>query len=130
VWYHTGKPPVPIRWVLVRDPDATFPPQAILSTNLDADPVQLLTWYSWRWQVEVTYQEVRRHLGVETQRQWSDLAIGRTTPALLGLYSLVTLLAHERLSQSPATLRQVSWYVKDQPTFADALALVRRDLWA
>jgi hypothetical protein len=130
VWYHTGKAPVPIRWVLVRDPDETFPPQALLATDLDADPVQLLTWYSWRWQVEVTYQEVRRHLGVETQRQWSELAIGRTTPALLGLYSLVTLLAHEQLSRSPATLRQASWYVKAQPTFGDALALVRRDLWA
>ncbi len=130
VWYHTGKIPVPIRWVLVRDPDAAFPPQAILATDLDANPVQVLTWYSWRWQVEVTYQEVRRHLGVETQRQWSALAIARTTPALLGLYSLVTLLAHERLNQAPVTLRQASWYVKDQPTFGDALALVRRELWA
>ena len=130
VWYHTGKAPVPIRWVLVRDPDDAFPPQALLSTDLAADPVALLTWYSWRWQVEVTYQEVRRHLGVETQRQWSELAIARTTPALLGLYSLVTLLAHEHLARSPATLRQASWYVKSQPTFGDALALVRRDIWA
>ena len=36
---------------------------------------------------------VRTHLGVETQRQWSDLAIARTTPALLGLFSWTTLAA-------------------------------------
>jgi hypothetical protein len=116
--------------VLVRDPEDTFPPQAILSTDLATDPVPLPAWYSWRWQVAVTYHEVRRHLGIETQRQWSALAIARTTPALLGPDRLVTLLAHERLSQAPAALRQANWYRKAQPIFGDALALVRRDLWA
>ncbi len=83
-----------------------------------------------RWQLEVTFQEVRRHLGFETQRQWSDLAIRRTTPALLGLFSLVTLIAHHRITQGANTLRQAAWYHKAHPTFADALALVRKELWA
>jgi hypothetical protein len=60
-----------------------------------------------RWQLEVTFQEVRRHLGFETQRQWSDLAIRRTTPALLGLFSLITLFAHQRMTQSTEAVRRV-----------------------
>ena len=99
VWYHTGLPPVPIRWVLVRDPKGKFETRALLCTHLDQHPGQILQWFLWRWQVEVSFQEVRAHLGVETQRQWSDLAIQRTTPVLLGLFSIITLLAHQ-LSKS------------------------------
>ena len=83
-----------------------------------------------RWQLEVTFQEVRRHLGFESQRQWSDLAIRRTTPALLGLFSLVTLFAYGRMRQTADAFRQAAWYHKPRPTFSDALALVRRQLWA
>ena len=93
VWHHGGLPVVPIRWVLVRDPHRRFDPQALLCTDQAADPLQVLRWFVQRWQMEVTFQEVRAHLGVETQRQWSDLAIARTTPCLLGLFSVVTLLA-------------------------------------
>jgi hypothetical protein len=91
VWYHSGKPPVPIRWVLIRGPKGEFEPQALLSTDQTAPAQQILQWFLYRWQVEVTFQEVRTHLGVETQRQWSDKAIARTTPVLLGLLSWVTL---------------------------------------
>ncbi len=80
--------------------------------------------------IEVTFEEVRRHLGVETQRQWSDLAILRTTPALLGLFSLGTLWAHRRMGPTGGIVRQAAWYPKPRPTCSDALALVRRELWA
>jgi ABC-type uncharacterized transport system permease subunit len=91
---------VPIRWVLVRDPRGHFRTQALLCTALDAEPVQILAWFVRRWQLEVTFHEVRTHLGVETQRQWTERAIPRTTPALLGLFSLVTVQAHAALSSS------------------------------
>ncbi len=94
IWYHTGLPPVPIRWVLIRDPHGKFATQALLCTDLTATPQQIIAWFVRRWQMETTFEEARRHLGVETQRQWTDKAIRRTTPALLGLFSLVTLLAH------------------------------------
>ncbi len=87
VWYRSGKPPVLIRWVLIRDPQDAFAPQALLCTDPVADPTQILQWFVLRWQLEVTFQEVQTHLGMETQRQWSDLAIARTTPVLLGLFS-------------------------------------------
>ena len=74
VWYRSGKPPVLIRWVLIRDPQGSFATQALLCTDPAADPTQILEWFVLRWQLEVTFQEVRTHLGVETQRQWSDLA--------------------------------------------------------
>jgi hypothetical protein len=129
VWYHTGKPPLPIRWVLIRDPKGKFKPQALLCTDPQTTPDQIVTWFVRRWQVEVTFQEVRAHLGVETQRQWSDLAIARTTPALLGLFSLITLLAHQAAQRGQLPVRQTAWYAKPLPTFSDALALVRDQLW-
>jgi DDE superfamily endonuclease len=130
VWYHSGLPPVPIRWVLIRDPEGRFNPQALLCTDLAAEPAQILIWFVMRWQMEVTQEEGRRHLGIETQRQWSDLAILRTTPALLGLFSLVTLLAHPAMTSGAPVVRQAAWYRKRDPTFSDALALVRRELWS
>jgi hypothetical protein len=130
VWYHSGLPTVPILWILVRDPEGQLEPQAFLCTQLDTDPTQVLAWFVQRWQVEVTFQEARAHLGMETQRQWSDQAIARTTPVLLALYSLVTWLAHLSLSQSALPARTAAWYTKPQPTFSDTIALVRRHLWA
>ena len=129
VWYHTGLPPVPLRWVLVRDPRGKFATQALLCTDQAATPEQILGWFVQRWRLEVTLEETRRHLGVESQRQWPERAIRRTTPALLGLFSLVTLLAHEHMADPAATVRQAAWYRKARPTFADALALARRELW-
>jgi hypothetical protein len=129
VWYHPGMPIVPLRWVLIRDPGGELEPQALLSTDRGVAPQQVVEWFVLRWQLEVTFEEVRRHLGLETQRQWSDLAILRTTPALLGAFSLVTLLAHEHLAGAPLPARPAAWYAKTLPTFADALALVRQQLW-
>lgn len=129
VWYHTGQPPVAIRWVLIRDPQGRFKPQALLCTDVTVDATQIVNWFVLRWQLEVTFREVRVHLGVETQRQWSDLAIARTTPILLGLFSLVTVLAHQRVRRNQLPMRQTAWYTKRRPTFSDALAAVRRSLW-
>jgi len=131
VWYHSGLPPAPIRWVLVCDPADKREPQVFLSTCLDDTPADIIGTFVSRWRVETTFQEVRRHLGVETQRQWSDLAILRTTPVLLGLFSLVTLWAGH-LSAAPMTALRpqgAAWYDKREPTFSDAIAAVRRALW-
>ncbi len=130
VWYSTGLFAVPLRWVLVRDPQKEFKTQALLCTNLEADPQKILSWFVMRWQLEVTFQEMRRHLGFETQRQWSEMAIRRTTPALLGLFSFITLFAHGRMGQAAGAFRRAAWYHKRHPTFADALAMVRKELWA
>jgi hypothetical protein len=129
VWYHVGLPVVPLRWVLIRDPERKFETQALLCTDWTAAPEQIVAWFILRWQVEVTFAEARRHLGVETQRQWSDLAILRTTPALLGLFSLVTLLARRLLQGKDLPTRQAAWYQKATPSFSDALAFVRCELW-
>lgn len=129
VWYHSGLPPVPIRWVLIRDPQEKYETIALLSTSLEIDPLQIVNWFVQRWQVEVTFEEVRAHLGVETQRQWSDKAIDRTTPLLLGLFSWITLAAHLLVEQAQLSVRQAAWYVKERPTFSDALSAVRQQLW-
>jgi hypothetical protein len=115
--------------VLVRDVVGDVDPQAFLCTDPDAGPRDIVCWFVRRWSIEVTFAEVRRHLGVETQRQWSDLAIQRTTPAPFGLFSLVTLWANETFADRPALPRRAAWYAKPQLTFSDALATVRQQIW-
>ena len=129
VWYSRGKPVVPIRWVMVRDLHGEFEPQALLCTDPDVAAIRIVEWFVMRWQMEVTFQELRSHLGVETQRQWSDLAIARTTPALFGLFSLITLAAHILGADRLKPVRGAAWYRKSLPTFSDAIASVRRSLW-
>jgi hypothetical protein len=130
VWRHSGMPVVPIRWVLLRDPCRRFDPQALLCTDLAQEPLQIVRWFVQRWQLEVTFREVRDHLGVETQRQWSDKAIARTTPCLLGLFSIVTLLASRLDCRARIQVSSSAWYHKQRPTFADSLAAVRRAIWS
>lgn len=129
VWYHSAKPVVALRWVLIRDGEGKFEPQALLSTDQTVAAVQIVEWFVQRWQLEVTFEEARAHLGVETQRQWSALAILRSTPALLGLFSLVTVFAHQLLQRNALVAREAAWYQKSLPTFSDTLALVRQQLW-
>lgn len=129
LWYHAGKPAVDLRWVLIRDPFDHFDPQALLATDRTLNPVQIVEWFVQRWSLEVTLEEARAHLGVESQRQWSDLAIARTTPILLGLFSWITLAADRLGADGAVSVRQAAWYAKPLPTFADALAWVRKALW-
>jgi hypothetical protein len=131
VWYSTGLPAVPLRWVLIRDPNEEFETQALLCTDLDAKPERIILWFVRRWQMEATFQEVRQRLGFETQRHWSKLAVRRTAPILLGLFSMVTLLAHRYMAKKKSAniVRRAAWYEKQRPTFSDALALVRKELW-
>jgi hypothetical protein len=129
LWYTPRLPPVAIRFVLVADPEGKLRMEAFFSTDLQATAAQILQSVVRRWSVEVTFEEARAHLGFETQRQWSEKAIARTSPVLLALFSLVTVLAL-RLSQGgPIPVSETAWYCKAEPSFADCLALVRRHLW-
>jgi hypothetical protein len=101
----------------------------LLSTNLEHTPAQMLTWFVRRWTLEVTFEEARAHLGMETQRQWNERAIARATPALLSLYTIIALTAHLLIEQGTAYVRSTAWYRTTHPTFSDAVALVRRQLW-
>ncbi len=130
IWYSTGLPAVPVRWVLIRDPKGAFNTQALLCTDLCAEPERIISWFVRRWQMEATFQEARQRLGFETQRHWSEMAIQRTAPALLALFSVVTLLAHQHMAKGTDAVRRTAWYDKKHPTFSDALALVRKELWA
>ncbi len=129
LWYTPSWAPVALRFVLVRDPEGKLRDAAFFCTDRQATPAQILQWVVMRWSVEVTFAETRAHLGVETQRQWSDRAIARTTPVLLGLFSLVTLLALRLCPTGRLPVEATAWYHKTEATFADCLTLVRRHLW-
>jgi DDE superfamily endonuclease len=129
LWYHGGKQPLPIRWILVRYPDKRHGTEAFLCTDTQMALLDVLDCYNRRWSMETTYEEARAHLGVETQRQWSDPAIFRTTPLLFGLYSLVTLYVQQNAEWLALSPRRAAWYPKPAATFADALACLRQHLW-
>lgn len=129
LWYRAGKPLVPIRWVLIRDPQGKLDPIVITCTDLEMEAIQIVQYYLQRWQVEVTFEEVRAQLGVETQRQWSDLSIARTTPVLMALFSMITIWADYLQQQQQLTIFQTAWYQKPYPTFSDAVASIRYRIW-
>jgi DDE superfamily endonuclease len=129
LWYTPRLPPVAIRYMLVADPEGKLRTEAFFWTDREATPEQILPWVVMRWSVEVTCEEGRAHLGLETQRQWSDQAIARTTPVLLAIFSLVTLLARRLSQDGQMPVPMTAWYHKEEPTFSDCLALVRRHLW-
>jgi hypothetical protein len=129
VWSHAGLPPVPMRWVLRREPARQGAPQAWLSTQLALDPVQLLTWCVQRWQIETTGEEARAPSGLDTSRQWRDRRVARTTPTWRGLYSLMTLMAAHLIRDKHVPVRTAAWYRTQPATVSDTIALVRRCLW-
>lgn len=129
LWYSTGTTPLLIRWVLVRDPSGKRDTVAYFSTDIHQTAPAIIADFVKRWSVEVTFEVSRAHLGVETQRQWSDKAIERTTPALFGICSVVVLMAHALYPEPTLPLPQAAWYPKNHATFHDILALVRWRLW-
>jgi DDE superfamily endonuclease len=129
LWYHSGTAPLAIRWVLVRDNKGVKQARAFLCTDAEREPLEIVRTYLKRWTLEVTFEESRAHLGVETQRQWSDKAIERSTPLLFGLYSLVALFGQELAPTGHLPVQQTAWYEKSAATFSDVLGLVRRELW-
>jgi len=112
LWYQPGKKPLPLRYVLVIDPTGKNRSEAFFSTDVNLPPEKIIEWFVLRWSIEVTFQEVREHLGVETQRQWSDKAITRSTPLLMGLFSLVTLIALKLRKTHELTPSSSAWYNK------------------
>ena len=129
IWYKSSFPTIELQWVLLKDPEGKIESRAIQCTDLNLSPMEIINFFIRRWTVEVTFQEVRAHLGVETQRQWSDKAITRTTPALMGLFSITTLIAHQLNQHNELAVNQSAWYQKELPTFSDAIASVRYQIW-
>lgn len=121
--------PIPIRWVLVVDPEGELDPLPLMSTDFEMHPEKIIAHYFKRWNIEVTFEEVREHLGVETQKQWSDKAIARTTPILMGLYTIVCLIANRLHEERPIEVAQTAWYEKSDATFSDLMKSVRQILW-
>ena len=128
-WYRSGSALLPIRWVLTRDPRGKRPPKALFSTDQAQPAEEIIRDFMKRWRQDATFEESRAHLGLETQRQWSNLAIERSTPLLFGLYSLVALFGHALTQEAPFPVKKAAWYHKQVATFSDVLALVRRHLW-
>ncbi|THF71315.1 hypothetical protein E7T06_02955 [Deinococcus sp. Arct2-2] len=129
LWYHSARKSVDGRWVMVRDPLGRFQTQGLFCTDAEISALDIVNWFPMRWQVEVTFEESRAHLGVETGRGWAALTIARTTPLLLGLFSVVTLREQRLWSRGDVEVRTSAWYSKTLPTFSDALATVRRAIW-
>jgi hypothetical protein len=129
MWGVDGFCPIAIRWLLVVDPTGEMDPLPLMSTDVNLPAIKIIELYVDRWGLEVTFQEAREHLGVETQKQWSDKAIARTTPILMALYTIVCLIGHRMNEESPLIAEKVAWYGKEKVTFSDLLKAVRVILW-
>jgi len=118
-----------MRVVLVCEPEGNLRLEALCCPDLPTTPAQSLQWVVMRGSGEVTVEEARAHRGWETPRQWSDLAIARTTPVLVAVFSIVLLLALPLSQRGQIPVPTTAWYHTAEPTFTDCLALVRPHLW-
>lgn len=130
IWDSNKGVRVPVKWVLIKDPQGKLDPVLLACSKVEATAIQMVEFFVRRWRVEVTFAEVRRHLGLETQRQWSDLSIERSTPVLMALKSVVCLLAIPLFDQGKIDIQSTAWYDKVHVTFSDVLCAVRQHLWA
>lgn len=129
IWRKSNTLLVKVKWVLLKDPEGKLDPVLLASSDFEVATKNMVCFFVRRWRVEVTFAEVRRHLGVETQRQWSDLAIERTTPCLMALFSIVCLLANKLNSSRKIEPNHTAWYKKKGVTFSDVLAAVRLEIF-
>ncbi len=130
LWYRSGQPPAPIRWVILSDPEGKFRTEAFFTTDSELEPLRIVQIFIWRWTVETNFQECRNHLGLETQRQWADKSIQRTTPVILALFSITCLMALKLSSDKKIVPQSAAWYNKTEATFSDVLIFVRQHLWS
>ncbi|HUU91062.1 MAG TPA: transposase [Phycisphaerae bacterium] len=128
-WYMAGHGLVPIRWVFVHDLQGTHRDEYFYTTDPTLSPEQVISFFTARWPIETTFQEVRAHLGFETTRQRVARSVLRTAPCLLGMYSLICLIFAEHVGRHRVRPAATSWYRKQELTFADAMVTVRRLLW-
>jgi hypothetical protein len=128
-WYKTGGGLVPVRWVFVHDLDGTHRDEYFYTTDLTLAPDRIVSLFTGRWSIEVTFQEVRTHLGLATPRNWSKPSVLRTAPCLLGLFSLVSLIFAQLARGQTIRLPGDPWYAKPEATFSDAITAVRRLCW-
>lgn len=128
-WYKPADGLVPVRWVFVHDLDGSHEDRYLYSTDPTLSPSRIISLYTGRWSIEVTFHESKQHLGLATPRNRKDKSVLRTAPCLLGLYSVVSILFHRHAGGKTPKPYSFPWHSKSQITFSDALAGVRRLLW-
>jgi len=128
-WYKAGKGLVPIRWVFVHDVQGTHRDEYFYTTDTSLNLERIVSWFTARWPIETTFQEIRVHLGFETTRQHVAKSVLRTAPCLLGLFSVICLIFAKHTKGHSIKVGNTEWYSKAEPTFSDAIATVRRLFW-
>jgi hypothetical protein len=129
LWYKSGKGVVPVRWVFVHDVQGTHRDEYFYTTDIRLSLEQIVSWFTARWPIETTFEEMRVHLGFETPRQYVAKSVLRTAPCLFGLFSIICLIFAEHTRNHRIEMRSTEWYTKAEPTFSDAIATVRRLFW-
>lgn len=127
-WYKSGVGLVEVRWVFVHDLTGTHRDEYFFSTDITMTAKEIIEQFTGRWSIEVTFEEVRAYLGLETTRGWSEKTVLRMAPSLFGLYSVVALM----YAELPAKAKEegkIRWTGKETVTFSDAITAVRRWLW-
>ena len=131
LWYgkHNNQT-IPIRWVGVAgDRNKNCDDAFFYCTDPSLPAKRIIELYALRWNIEVTFEEARALLGLETTRHWCRQSVLRVTPVLMGLFSAVALIWQQLPEKKRRCLSETPCYHKQHLTFADALYAVRRELW-
>ncbi len=128
LWHRSGFDPVEIRWIIVRCSEGSINPMCIISTDIEKGVQEIVESYVARWNIEVTFEEMRAQLGFEEQRHWSEKAIDRSTPCLFGMFSIIVLIGIKLYPKELPT-RYSIWEEKEEASFGDVLGAIRIYIW-
>ena len=128
LYYKAGKDRL-LKIVLVRDVLGKRPDQMFYCTRLQWDARQILSCYSGRWSIEVSFHDCKQQLGFEDPANRKEKAVRRTAPMAMILYSLIVVW-FDREGHRHVEFPDRPWYPhKDEPSFADMLTTLRRQSW-
>lgn len=128
LWYHVC-PNRLVLLVIVRDPLGKQPDDFFFTTDLSAGAAAVASQYSGRWSIEDTFRSVKQTLGGEDPQTWKAQGPERAAALSFWIYAAVWLWYLTVYGTKPSW-PTMPWYPKKAtPSFADALAALRRALW-
>jgi hypothetical protein len=119
----------PLRIVIVRDPTGHQHDDFFITSDTAMAPAEVAGLYSDRWAIEDANRNLKQHLGIQNPQSWLGDGPERVVSIAAWLYSAVWHWYMAVHAEHP-TWPDRPWYTaKRTPSFADALAALRRETW-
>ncbi len=128
LWYRVSHKPILL--VISRDPQGKEKDDFFFTTDVTTEPAKVIECYADRWAIEDTFKNTKQFLGGQEPQTFKDKGPERAAGLSLWLYSMVWLWYLLQKSNKRYFIVHPWNPLKATPSFADAIACLRRELWA